>query len=497
MARISKTKGTEVAETIDQFIRSGQILQAREALSRDLEALASRGLVPEPRRWAEFCRRVGWQDRAVRLLNPIVRPLGRVKRVAEPEDVIEYSANLTFLGAVPEALDLLKEIDPVRYPKAQLFRAFAHFSRWEYCDSVPLLEAYVREPSLTEYEVLVGELNLLSALVNVAEAPLAIERSESFLRRVPEKSLLWTNALEIRAQALMLERQFREARRALELIASNSQIAGASYGLFIEKWTIILDLYEAGVSRKSLRALQTLAAKSLAARRWEVARDCDYHRALFSNDERLARKLWFGTPYAAYRTRIRECFGLEVEDGETYPWEPLGRAPKGCLLDVAKGRAASSARPLKRDQLPHKLLGALCSDFYRPPRVASLFAELFPGEHWHPVHSAGKTNQVVTRLRKWLASEFPIASLRSRRHYFELSFDEPVALVVGSRATNVPGASVFFDTIEAGEVVSIEELQTRLGLPRRTLQRKVASAVEAGLLRAVGATRNRRYSRAR
>ena len=50
----------------------------------------------------------------------------------------------------------------------------------------------------------------------------------------------------------------------------------------------------------------------------------------------------------------------------------------------------------------HRLLGALASDFYRPFRLASLHALLYPDQYFNPVSSPARFHQATRQLRAWL-----------------------------------------------------------------------------------------------
>ena len=61
-----------------------------------------------------------------------------------------------------------------------LYRSFAYFFLWDYKKVVPLLEKYITAKSLSPYEVLIGEANLLSAYVFEEKSEKALVLSSKF-----------------------------------------------------------------------------------------------------------------------------------------------------------------------------------------------------------------------------------------------------------------------------------------------------------------------------
>ncbi|MFL5812966.1 MAG: hypothetical protein ACJ763_05265 [Bdellovibrionia bacterium] len=398
-------------KALDEEIRSGRARLARPVLVEWLKTDAHRLLNrPDRVEVGSLCRRLGLFTWSVRLLNPWVRPKARAQaNVALPEEIAEYAASLSFLGADREALTLLREVDTNKTPQALLFAAFAHFSRWKYEQAIPDLEKYVSHPSLTDYARIIGQVNLAAALIfceRWTDVQALLEGLIENTRR-NNYSLLLGTSLMISAQHWIGVEDFERARKDLEQASALSESIDGMDLLLIEKWKAILDLARDGNSRSE--PLLKIQAKARELREWETVRDCDFHLARYTQDLQLGRHLYFGTPFDAYRARLIQKLRIsEPEATERFEWQ-IGSRGNEFQVDVVSGESSTRNTSLKFGQVPQRLLALLVSDFYRPHRIATLHADLFPDRHYHPLHSPAVLRQAILRLRKWLSeSKIPL-----------------------------------------------------------------------------------------
>jgi hypothetical protein len=188
--------------------------------------------------------------------------------------------------------------------------------------------------------------------------------------------------------------------------------------LLIEKWKAILELasskmnlgetrvYSESDARKTLLKIQV---KARELREWETVRDCDFHLARYTQDLQLGRHLYFGTPFDAYRARLIRKLGINRPDAAERFDLQIGSRGNEFKVDVVSGKSSARNTSLKFGQIPQRLLALLVSDFYRPYRIATLHADLFPDRHYHPLHSPVVLRQAILRLRKWLSeSKIPL-----------------------------------------------------------------------------------------
>jgi hypothetical protein len=216
----------------------------------------------------------------------------------------------------------------------------------------------------------------------------------------------------ISAQHWIGVEDFERARRDIvEASALSESIDGMDL-LLIEKWRAILELAHnksvrsetihlgASEARDALLKIQT---KAKELREWETVRDCDFQLARYTQDFQLGRHLYFGTPYEAYRARLVKKLGVKSPDlDERFEWQ-IGSRGKEFLIDAVSGESSSRQTSLKPGQIPQRLFALLVSDFYRPHRIATLHADLFPDRHYHPLHSPVVLRQAILRLRKWFS----------------------------------------------------------------------------------------------
>jgi hypothetical protein len=83
--------------------------------------------------------------------------------------------------------------------------------------------------------------------------------------------------------------------------------------------------------------------------------------------------MYFGTAFAAYRSRIE----AEVGHGPSANFFRFGEINSPCL-DMSTGELDTGLK-LKAAKANHQVLRVFLRDFYRPCSLGSLFSELFPG----------------------------------------------------------------------------------------------------------------------
>src|SRR5206468_2581133 len=122
----------------------------------------------------------------------------------------------------------------------------------------------------------------------------------------------------------------------------------------------------------------------------ETVRDCDLHRSVATKDEKLLLHVYFGTPHPTFRERILAEYGGSVALPSRYLWKKTGKSSR--ILDLTDPEALG----LKPGQLLHRALLLLCSDFYRPVRLAALHSRLFPDRYFHPTATPNQIHQLLS-----------------------------------------------------------------------------------------------------
>lgn len=292
---------------IDELIRLGK---GDEAV-RKLRELA-RSKVPRENalRVANLARRANLPLLAIRLLYPIVRPSSKVPVVPTDKEKAEYAGNLLRIGAAIEANRILKGINTSKAPEALLFGAFACFSQWDYASAIPLLSGYIVSPLLDDYQKLVGKVNLSAALVFEREHDRAGTLLEEILKQTGDGHfpLLYGNALELSAQNMLLQGKLDEAESYLTRSERELARSGGLDAFFVRKWKSIIRMLRKPARAKDAN-LDSTREEARSRSHWETIRDCDFFEAVHNEDKELLTHLYFGTPFASFRTRVLRHLG--------------------------------------------------------------------------------------------------------------------------------------------------------------------------------------------
>jgi hypothetical protein len=237
-------------------------------------------------------------------------------------------------------------------------------------------------------------------------------------------------------------------------------------GFLVGKWTAILRLKEEGPTAPALRELEAVRSRAWQKEHWETVRDSDRCLALATADLALARHLYRGTPFASFRQKLARQMDNDSLSGEGYVWN-LGPSPAERTLDLRTGLDDRGREVFKPAQGENRLLQVLSSDFYRPFRLASLYARLFEGEYFNPTSSPDRVHRALLRLRRALErSHFPL-TIEEREGSYRLA-------ATGACALALP---------KEGEAVDRKEY---LHLEQRATQLLLKQAVATGNLLRVG-----------
>lgn len=481
---------TELFDEIDRDIRQGRLGAARQRLRRLAVKKLKRAAFA---RCANLARRAGLPQVSIRMLNPLVRPRKILLEPARAAEVSEYAAALIDVGAVDEGLRLLASLDPKRDPQLLLFQAFGLFTRWDYASAIPLLKSYIRACD-TGYQALVGKVNLAAALVTLGEAAEARPLLSELLAQTRAQGLtrLHGNGLELQAQLHFGKGEFAKARG---LLAKASEALGQSGGLdefFVKKWNAFLDMAERPIAPGDFKTLAAVKAAARKRNHWEGVRDCDFFVAKKLSDKALLTHLLFSTPHAGFQSRVRAVLENPPAD---YIWNlktPLKRSP--AYFDLTSGTDSRTGANLKVGQLLHRCLSTLACDFYQSFRIATLFASLYPDEHYDPETSPFRVHQALERLRKWFKANGLPLSIDEHKGFYSLS----AQYSYGIRKTLTVSSALELKLMEAlrtvpGPEFTAAELARRSGRPLRSVQRLIEDGLKAGLLAASGETWTRTY----
>jgi hypothetical protein len=244
-----------------------------------------------------------------------------------------------------------------------------------------------------------------------------------------------------------------------------------------------------------------LRAKALELRHWESVRECDRALAQTTQDKNLLLKVYFGTPYAAYRQSVVR----EAQSWLSIPDQFVLGSATGRLFDLKRAMSVDQTIQLKPGQALHRCLVATTSDLYRPLYEGNLHAKLFPGEYFNPLSSPVRVLNVVKRFRRWLEEfDLPLA-LEVASHSYHLVWRDqaPNFGLIYTREEAVSAAKE-----ELGSSVALDRLLKALGdeefssieaadvlqVSKSSIVKMLGWGVENGRLIKSGSGRNTRYS---
>ncbi len=490
------TRTIKQLDAIEILIRQGDHSSARIALNDIPTRQVEREHMA---RFAAHLRRSGLVNRAIRALNPIVRD---PTSLAQPNayELLEYATSLTAIGANHEAQLIFNSIEPSKFPEALLYSTFALTPEWRYAETIAPLRQFLSLDEVPSYLQLVGLVNLIAALIYCDQLNEADILLQSTISRAKENKnwFLLGSLYELSAQCYLNRKNYSDAASALQKAHSILVRTGSTAGLYVEKWQTILNFLRSNAGQAEGEQLSRLRSKALKSDNWEIVRDCDFYLIKANSDPHLFQYLYAGSPIVSFRQRLHHYFPELTIPCSPYLWQISGKLQASHRVLNSATACLGESPILEPGQAPHRLLMALCQDFYRPQRIARLASQIFIGELYHPLHTHAKMHQIVVRLRAALSQyRIPLRlevkggliGLRGIRNCTILKewiFDSvpltPSRLGLYSVLRKFPTQT--FSTQEAAKI---------LGCAVSTASRKLEVAVTEGIYKRTGAGRATRF----
>lgn len=463
----------------EEEIRQGRPFEAARRLRK-----LNLSRVPQPWRLplARLCRRVALYNQGLTLLGKRIHGDGKIlKDPPTPAELAEYGAILLRSGAVSEAQNYLQRADASLAPDALLYRAFAHFMKWEFAESVPLLERF-NGSDIPEYTRLVGQTNLGYALIESGE----YARGRELLSIVIEQarssghSTLEKNSLCYRAFSHFQEGNFAKAQSDLESAKSSISGQPTNDQLVILKYQLLFD----GVRNRDLKPINDLRELAMKARDSASHREADLHALKIQFNLERFLYLYFGTPFQAFRERL--CRELNfTPDRDTYV---LGKksAPRFDLsTGMIDGRLA-----INPGHKCHQLIDVLLADFYQPMRINAIFASMFPGEYFMDGFSHDRVHQVIRRTRAWFKELKLPASIKEQSEFYRLELDGDLSFRIPLERVKIDPMHLQFRALQEKfrhrPLFSAREVREALGIPKTSAFRLLSWAIESKYLERMG-----------
>ena len=474
---------------VEQFIRGGEIQRALGLLGQlDVDAVPPRSCAPI----ANLMRRCGLFADAMKLAQRGIRS-SREGDEIYTACLAEYCTMLVRLGSVEEAGRRLAPLTQSMEPAALIARFWYHFTRFEYRESIPLLESWIgslRDP----YMLMIAETNLAEAYFGVGRYGKSREVVSRAIKKCEASGYLrlYANGLHIRARCHSemgdLEESNEDLNRALTALKST----GTADASIIRRQLAINE----ALATSSLDPINKFREGALRAGLWETLRELDFQSLRIHFRADVLHKLYFGTPYPAYRERIRSTFPDAKIEPE-YLWGPR----RGPILDLATGMIANANAPAEKPTRLNLLtLKALLQDAYRPLSTREIYAALFANEDFEASRSDARIHQCITRLRKWLKkANLPLrVDLQGTSYALNhegrpsLGIRVPASLPASMRPRE---ATSFTKTLREhfSDTFTAADVRTQLDLSSATTIRRLTDAVASGYLKRIGSGKATRY----
>ncbi|MGE3682200.1 MAG: hypothetical protein AB7G93_10770 [Bdellovibrionales bacterium] len=325
---------------------------------------------------------------------------------------------------ISESLRTLERMPPSAMNYLQ--KAFCHIHHWDYATAAGLLLSAL-ESRPGESVSRASRVNLAASLVVLGEHSAA----EKWLNELepecePHSLHHLLNCHEIRAQIHFLRGDFDAAKitlRNAEAMLGNDLDGPAR--LLLKKWGYIVDVAQTGYSANQ-PALDEFKSHIRASGHWESLRSLDWELARVLRSPELAAKVYFGTPFRAFRQQI-----LASEFGPSMP-DHIVRTDarwKGGEPRLINGLTGQNM-PLKFGSLPYRTSLLMLSDNYQPWTVYRLFDGLFGDEVFDPFHSPNRIYQLIDRIRLEIKTRNIPLDIRSSGLGFRLRPRDDGAVIV-------------------------------------------------------------------
>lgn len=379
----------------DQRIRSAQGDKVKAELRRlNLKQVPRRHILA----LANLARRLNLSALVLRLIYPLMDPESASKPEASQQEQALYALALARLGAYQESSDIFEHLDGAD-KQIQIYRASALVSQWNYKKAHGIYRQLLRRRDLTESEVLIARINLVSCSIFLGNYQLALELLVHFNEIKDSYPLLYGNSLELKAQAYFFTGDYE---RAEEFASQSIKFFGegeTDYSLFAKKWLVMIQGMKTGQPPQDWEALRKTA---LEHRDFETCRDLDLLEACLRRDQSLFLKVYFGTSSVSYRQQALKRFRALTGLINKMPLAFATKPDVGTELDLETGSFNLQLDFESFTTLQLKLLRALSSDLYRPLLEGELFSVLYPDEKFDIYTSPHRLFQSVQNLRKTL-----------------------------------------------------------------------------------------------
>jgi tetratricopeptide (TPR) repeat protein len=473
----------ELIQQIESLIRSFDL----KAATTLIESIPSDSIqdkhIPK---MASLAKRLNLPELGMKILWPKIYE----QTSPGPDVVLEYASCLRKAGLCRQAFLWLRKLPKNDVTLREL--ALAHMPLWEYAEAYEILtDILSRSTPETSPDYGVIKLNLSSCCI-------FLEKPEEALGHLDEiiankgfgNKLIHQNAMEMRARCLSLQGRPTEALEYLKGVLPGQEGVLNLPQLFVKKWQFQAKLATdpSWNYHEEMFAVQTMARK---LGHWETLRDLDYQVADLTGNQELLTKVYFGTPFDSYKSRLVKRMG-SLTLPNFYIWKSVKHGPETRVLDSF----LEVGMKLGLGQTEHRLFLLLLSDQYRPFSVEKLFDELHREDLYDPFSSKNRMHTLIKSLRKQLVDfEIPM-NISSTIMGYRVRPDEKSAFQIYPKMSFVSGNDFYLTLIQyafGAKYFKRGEFETYFNFSSAQGHRRLKELVDNGVLEMAGKSSSTRY----
>lgn len=390
----------------DELIRLGQIPQAEQLIRQRIMKPLSRN---DRLQYSNLSRRAGIPMVALKLLQPLVRPTDS-KFITNPLDTekASYAGSLINIGIHFEAIELLNSIKNDNLPEAWLFRAFSYFADWNYKCAIPILKKYL-SLSISEYQYVIGLLNLLSAHIFCGHTRIADqlikETSQRIIKNNSKHNIVANKLFELKIQNFIAKKDFNSAKK---LILSNenpyylkglvSTISMTALPIHLQKWYWVIEMHLNGPTTELVINFQQLKDLAIFHQDCESLRELEFYFALLTENKNWMQNIYFGTRSKYYQQKIQNQTPWRIRHlSETINYREAKTNIGNLIVNTGYW---NDMKLYKQGSTMARLLQILTSDHYKPASIGTLFNGIYSDEHFDSFHSLHRLKMTILRANQ-------------------------------------------------------------------------------------------------
>jgi len=441
---------------------------------------------------ANLLRRSGDFHLALKVITPAIFQADMSPRPDQKHsDIVEYSLLLLKTGLAEQALEQLKSVESLDLPGAILSEAFCYIGTWRADQAIPLLHRYVDRNDLSDYQRLIGHVNLLNCLIADNQFEEGLELGERLIGLCRAQNLhrLEGNCLELKGGALVLLNRRADARETLMMASRILRDDTGRYNLQVQKWLDYLDAEEA----KNPDILLPVRAAAQQSGNFELMREIDYLRLKIEFNDDLFRFLLFGSRNEAFRFRVlREfsrCPPRQTEEFSVHPNATVKLSLNSG--DLNKDELFSPGQKL------HQLAFVLGTERYSPFTAGTLHSILYPGEYFNPWTGADRVMQLISRMRKVVRRRGLDLKILESQGAYSMRIESHVDLRIPYGSQLPDRTEILYGRLlqrMGGGTIHRSDISKWLNLSFTAAKRFVAHCIETKRLKVHGRGRSSMYS---